>query len=168
MNSTRCVCSIAEIPESSVSLDAIGVTKHTAAGAITTLRSVGLITAVRVQASDGQSRSGHQLNLSEGISIRGCPQDQDTAPRHKGTYPDEEYTRCLYPKYAACPNGTSDARLGNADSDGDCSATHVNPVDDDPLLRCRPSSNLRVPSSVKAPRKPAVAPLVRRSFGDSR
>ena len=68
----------------------LGITKNTAARAITTLRSAGLVLSVRVEAEDGRHRTGYRLDLPDGITVRVCPSNQDTAP------PEEA---------AACPEG---------------------------------------------------------------
>jgi IclR helix-turn-helix domain len=48
---------------------AIGVTKNTAARAVITLRSAGLVTPDRVKTTEGQSVSAYRLALPEGIDI---------------------------------------------------------------------------------------------------
>ena len=57
---------------------AVGVTKDTAARAVTTLKSAGIVTQVRVRTPDGRSISAYRLQLPEGISVHGCPAGQDT------------------------------------------------------------------------------------------
>jgi DNA-binding transcriptional ArsR family regulator len=55
----------------------IGVTKDTAARAVTTLRAAGLVTLEQLDRLDRRRRSGYRLHLPEGIQLRACPKDQD-------------------------------------------------------------------------------------------
>jgi hypothetical protein len=120
---------------------AIGVTKDTVARALVTLRSSGVVKTTRVHASDGQSRSGHQLNLPDGISIRRCPNNQDTPTQDNGASPNGEYGLRLDKEYTVSPNRTCQAHHGNADNDKNRSATRLDPEDDDPP--CCPADPLR-------------------------
>ncbi len=55
----------------------LGITKDTAARAVATLRSAGLVLAVRVPV-EGGSRPGDRLNLPEGISVHQRGLDRKT------------------------------------------------------------------------------------------
>lgn len=74
---------------------ALGVTKDTAARALTTLRSARLITPARAQTSNGRSRPGYQLHLPDGITIRCGPDNHDSSRLPDAVCPDVEDTRGL-------------------------------------------------------------------------
>lgn len=90
----------------------VGVTKDTAARALATLRSAGIVTPARVQGSDGWYRSGYQLNLPDGITITSRPNNQDTNQRDNGAHPDGEHTRGRHGKRSD-PGGASAVRTHN-------------------------------------------------------
>ncbi len=87
---------------------AVGITKDTAARALASLRSAGLVMSTRVHLPKGPSRSGYRLNLPDGISIRRCPVQHDAGP-HDGEL-------CLHGEYAGCPNGEYTHALGAENS----------------------------------------------------
>jgi hypothetical protein len=64
---------------------AVGVTKDTAARAVTALRSAGLAMPDRHKTPDGRSLPGYRLNLPEGIRI---------GRRDNAVCPDREQSRC--------------------------------------------------------------------------
>jgi DNA-binding transcriptional ArsR family regulator len=68
----------------------IGVTKDTAARAVTVLRTAGLVTLEQLDRSDGRRRSGYRLHFPDGIQLRACPSDQDSPlPKpHRDRCPD--------------------------------------------------------------------------------
>jgi hypothetical protein len=47
----------------------LAITKDTAARAIATLRSAGLILPTRIQVTDSPTRTGYQLNLPNGLTL---------------------------------------------------------------------------------------------------
>lgn len=57
---------------------ALGVTKDTAARAVATLRSAGIVTQVRVRTSDGRSVPAYLLQLPDGIAVQRRTSSQDT------------------------------------------------------------------------------------------
>ena len=84
----------------------IGVTKDTAARAVTVLRTAGLVTLEQLDRSDGRRRSGYRLHLPDGIQLRACHTDQDS--------PQQPHTdRC--PETAdknRCPNNPDSTPAG--------------------------------------------------------
>ena len=87
----------------------IGVTKDTAARAVTKLRAAGLVTLEQLDGIDGHRRSGYRLHLPEGIQLRTCPTDQDSPP------PPALTERC--PTDAAtdtCPGNQDSARAAES------------------------------------------------------
>jgi hypothetical protein len=80
----------------------LGVTKDTAARAVTALTAAGLVTLTRIETGDGRSRSGYRLHLPAGIEARPCPGDADTASQQE--------------KPSRCPNN-QDNRRRPADQD---------------------------------------------------
>jgi hypothetical protein len=91
----------------------IGITKDTAARAVATLRSEGLVTLDRVQRPDGHSRSGYRIGLPPGIELRIRPDDHDNrqpatptphCPQPEDAHcPEGEYTPCPDEEYRPCP-----------------------------------------------------------------
>ena len=63
----------------------IGVTKDTAARAVTVLRAAGLVTLEQVDPIDGRRRAGYRLHLPDGIQLRARPKDQDSPPQQART-----------------------------------------------------------------------------------
>lgn len=55
----------------------LGVTKDTAARAVTVLRFAGLVTLEQLDRLDGRRRTGYRLHLPVGIQLRTCPADRD-------------------------------------------------------------------------------------------
>jgi hypothetical protein len=81
---------------------AVGVTKDTAARAVATLRSAGLVTPDRVKSADGRSLSAYRLDLPDGISIQGCPVPQNSnGTDANGSCPNGEDSRCPQWEYCA-------------------------------------------------------------------
>jgi hypothetical protein len=84
---------------------AVGVTKDTAARAVATLRSAGLVSPDRVKTADGRSLSAYRLDLPDVISIQGCPVLQDsTCTDATGSCPNGEDSRC--PHWEFCRRRT--------------------------------------------------------------
>jgi len=63
----------------------IGVTKDTAARAITILAAAGLVTRESVTTPGGGRRSGYRLHLPDGLELRTHPQHQDTPCQQQQT-----------------------------------------------------------------------------------
>lgn len=63
----------------------IGVTKDTAARAVTALGAAGLVTLERLDPIDGRRRNGYRLPLPDGLQLRACPTDQDSTPQQART-----------------------------------------------------------------------------------
>lgn len=83
---------------------AVGVTKDTAARAVATLRSAGLVSPDRVKTADGRSLSAYRLDLPDGISIQSCPVLQDsTGTDANDSCPNGEDTRCPQWEYCRQP-----------------------------------------------------------------
>ena len=61
----------------------IGVTKDTAARAVTALRAAGLVSLERLERIDGRRRTGYRLHLPEGIQLQARPQDQHSPSQRK-------------------------------------------------------------------------------------
>jgi hypothetical protein len=78
---------------------AVGTTKDTAARALASLRSAGLVESTRVHLPRGPSRSGYRLNLPDGISIRRCPVQHDTGPHDGERCLHGQYTRRTHTEY---------------------------------------------------------------------
>ena len=83
----------------------IGVTKDTAARAVTVLRTAGLVTLEQLDRSDGRRRSGYRLHFPDGIQLRACPSDQDSPlPKpHRDRCPDTADKN-------SCPNNRDSTR----------------------------------------------------------
>jgi hypothetical protein len=145
---------------------AVGITKDTAARALASLRSAGLVMPARVHLPKGPSRSGYRLNLPDGISIRSCPNNQDTPQHDNGASPNGEDTRRLDGGSSLRPNGTGHVNLGNADDDKGRSATHINPEDDDPLAVQPTLFELDDAGSCGRPRSRAEARMAGSLLGD--
>jgi hypothetical protein len=72
---------------------ALAITKDTAARAIATLRSAGIVQPARVNRQDGPPRSGYLLTLPEGVTLgKRCPPNQDGARPGELACPNGEYT----------------------------------------------------------------------------
>ena len=73
----------------------VGVTKDTAARAVTALRAAGLVVLQRVPAPDGRWRSGYRLQLPDGIELRARPHHPDTGlASPNNACPDRQDSRC--------------------------------------------------------------------------
>jgi hypothetical protein len=59
----------------------IGVTKDTAAGAVTALCAAGLVTSEQHDPIDGRRRTGYRLPPPDGIQLRARPKSQDSPPQ---------------------------------------------------------------------------------------
>jgi len=93
----------------------IGVTKDTAARAVTVLRAAGLVTLEQLDQSDGRRRTGYRLHLPEGIQLRACPTEQDSPLQpHTDRCPDTaDKNRC-----PNNPDSTRAARMTHVESAG--------------------------------------------------
>jgi DNA-binding transcriptional ArsR family regulator len=87
----------------------IGVTKDTAARAVTALRAAGLVTLEQLDRLDGLRRSGYRLRLPDGIHLRACPTDQDSPMPypHTDRCPDTA-DKC------SCPNNPDGTPAGTS------------------------------------------------------
>ena len=75
----------------------IGVTKDTAARAVTILSSAGLVVFERVEGHNGRRRSGYRLRLPDGMHVRPCRTPDDShASVVDGACPAAEDSRCPY------------------------------------------------------------------------
>jgi hypothetical protein len=83
----------------------LGITKDTAARAISALHSAELVTAVRISARDGRSRTGYALNLPPGVSVLWCPANRDSTASGDDVCPNGEYGPCPDGEYRARPSG---------------------------------------------------------------
>jgi hypothetical protein len=73
----------------------IGVTKDTAARAVTILSSAGLVVFERVEGHEGRRRSGYRLRLPDGMHVRpGRTPDDSDASVAGGACPAGEDSRC--------------------------------------------------------------------------
>jgi len=77
----------------------LGITKDTAARAVTALRVAGLVTLQEVERIDQRRRTGYRLHLPDGIQLYARPEDQDSPSQRAqpGHCPDAA-DRC------SCPN----------------------------------------------------------------
>lgn len=83
---------------------AMGVTKDTAARAISALASAGLVTRTRVETDNKRRRSGYRLRLPDGIERRTCPPAQDSHSSELDCCPDGQDNRSPDPPDTArCP-----------------------------------------------------------------
>lgn len=94
---------------------AMGVTKDTAARAISALASAGLVTRTRVETDNKHRRSGYRLRLPDGIELRTRPPAQHSHSSALDRRPDGQDIRCPDPPDTArCPadhdNETAETR----------------------------------------------------------
>ncbi len=87
----------------------IGVTKDTAARAISRLVTAGLVTRDRVDVPGGRRRSGYLLHLPEEIRLIDRPTDLDTIDDRRSARPDQEDSSRL-PSGPECPHGEYSSR----------------------------------------------------------
>lgn len=115
----------------------LGVTKDTAARAITTLRAAGLVTWTRIQGRNGGRRPGYHLHLPQGLTLQSCPTNQDTSSLTDWT--------------ASCRQGEDKPCPGGEDSNESCHACRDTP----PAAGPAPTRghNGRRPVTRTAPRK---------------
>lgn len=72
--------------------EGIGVTKDTAARAVSILVAAGLVTRDWVDAPAGRRRSGYRLHLPPALALIDCPKDLDNLNRQHHGCPEGEYT----------------------------------------------------------------------------
>jgi hypothetical protein len=107
---------------------ALGVTKDTAARAITTLARNRIVTRLYINGPDQRPRSAYRLHLPEGVVLRGCPAhpvDEPAVFTNGHPWPEGEY--------ASCPDGEDS--VGNNDRRADPSTVGVHRTHDKRRLR---------------------------------
>jgi hypothetical protein len=143
---------------------ALGVTKDTAARAITTLARNRIVTRLYINGPDQRPRSAYRLHLPEGVVLRSCPAHPDDEsvvftnghPWPKGEYascPDGEYASCPDGEYASCPDGEyascpdGEYGVGNNERQADPSTAGVHRTHDKRRLRRAAMGRLSTPST---------------------
>ena len=109
----------------------IGVTKDTAARAITILAAAGLVTRESVTTPAGHRRSGYRLQLPEELELRTRPEQPDTSCRQQeaGCCPKSEDSR-------SCPtNRDKTPSAGGRPASAAKRPAHDQPQNDCPALR---------------------------------
>ena len=98
----------------------IGVTKDTAARAVSLLRAAGLVTFEQLDQAGGPRRSGYRLHLPGGIQLRSCIPPHDSLP------PEERPVRCPDPqdKHQQPPERATTVSPGTVESAGPPGGNH--------------------------------------------
>ncbi len=86
---------------------ALGVTKDTAARAITTLARNRIVTRLYIDGPEQRPRSAYRLHLPEGVGLRSCATNRDIEPvvsTNGHPCPEEEYARCPDTEHSVANN----------------------------------------------------------------
>lgn len=81
----------------------LGVTKDTAARAIATLATAGLVTRGQVDRPQGGRRSGYVLHLPDPVRLVEVPANPDTAPARRDHRREAEFTAIAAPQRRRVP-----------------------------------------------------------------
>ncbi len=83
----------------------INVTKDTAARAVATLRTAGLVVFAHVESQDGHKRSGYQIHLPEPLKLSACPIGADSLRnRGEADCPEVRYKDLAHAQIGCIPN----------------------------------------------------------------